>query len=87
MGMAAPVYYSADMVRALPDDGNRYETAHGKLLVTPSPRLTHQRLVRRLALALGRYLENAPVGELFMSPADISWDRTSWCSSISSWHR
>jgi len=25
MGMAAPVYYTADMVRALPDDGNRYE--------------------------------------------------------------
>lgn len=27
MGMAAPIYYTADMVRALPDDGNRYETA------------------------------------------------------------
>ena len=73
MGMAAPVYYTADMVRALPDDGNRYETVHGELLVTPSPRLTHQRVVRRLALALGRYLENEPVGELFTSPADISW--------------
>jgi len=23
------VYYTADMVRALPDDGNRYETVHG----------------------------------------------------------
>ena len=25
MGMAVPVYYTADMVRAMPDDGNRYE--------------------------------------------------------------
>ena len=25
MGMAAPLYYSAEMVLALPDDGNRYE--------------------------------------------------------------
>ncbi len=23
MGMAAPTYYTADMVRAMPDDGNR----------------------------------------------------------------
>ena len=28
MGMAAPIYYTADMVRALPDDGNRYEVVH-----------------------------------------------------------
>ena len=34
MGMAAPTYYTADMVRAMPDDGNRYETVHGELLVT-----------------------------------------------------
>ena len=38
MGMAAPAYYTADMVRALPDDGKRYETVHGELLVTPAPR-------------------------------------------------
>jgi len=37
MGMAAPVYYSAEMVRNLPDDGKRYETVHGELLVTPAP--------------------------------------------------
>ncbi len=35
MSMAAPAYYTADMVRAMPDDGNRYETVHGELLVTP----------------------------------------------------
>jgi len=35
MGMAAPAYFTAEMVRALPDDGNRYEVVHGELLVTP----------------------------------------------------
>src|SRR5216117_3264253 len=35
MGMAAPLYYTADQVRALPDDGNRYEVVYGELLVTP----------------------------------------------------
>ncbi len=45
MGMAAPVYYTADMVRAMPDDGNRYEVVYGELLVTPSPRPWHQIVV------------------------------------------
>ena len=31
MGMVAPTYYTADMVRAMPDDGIRYETVHGEL--------------------------------------------------------
>ena len=73
MGMAAPASYTADMVRALPDDGNRYETVRGELLVTPAPRVIHQRVLRRLLLALSRYLDDQPVGELLMSPADISW--------------
>jgi hypothetical protein len=29
MGMAAPIYCKADMVRALPDDRNRSETVQG----------------------------------------------------------
>lgn len=48
MGLAAPIYYTADMVRALPDDGNRYETVHGELLVTTPPRLPHQHLLADL---------------------------------------
>ena len=38
MGMAAPIYYTADMVRALPEDRNRYEVVYGELVVTPAPR-------------------------------------------------
>ena len=73
MGMAAPIYHSADMVRALPDDGNRYETVYGELLVTPAPRLWHQELVSRLHFALEGYLRVNPAGHLLTSPADISW--------------
>jgi hypothetical protein len=36
-----PVYWTAEMVRALPDDGNRYEVVYGELLVTPAPRRLH----------------------------------------------
>jgi Uma2 family endonuclease len=73
MGMAAPLYYSAEMVRALPDDGNRYETVHGELLVTPAPRVWHQEIVFRLGHGLHGYLADIGLGHLFQSPADISW--------------
>ncbi len=73
MGMAAPTYHTADMVRALPDDGNRYETVHGELLVTPAPRLWHQEVVGRWYVALRQFLEEHRIGHVFQSPADISW--------------
>ena len=73
MGMAAPVYYSAEMVRGLPEDGKRYETVHGELLVTPAPRAWHQEIVARLVVHLRTWLEAYPVGHLLQSPADISW--------------
>ncbi len=73
MGMAVPVYYTADMVRALPDDGNRYETVHGELLVNPAPRAWHQVIVGRLLRTVADYLDRHPIGTLLQSPADISW--------------
>ena len=73
MGMAAPTYFTADMVRALPDDGQRYEVVHGELLVTPAPRLWHQEIERRLVITLSAYLEREPLGLVVHSPADISF--------------
>jgi Uma2 family endonuclease len=73
MGMAVPSFHTADMVRALPDDGHRYETVHGELLVTPAPRLAHQHVITELVARLHPYLERHPVGRVLTSPADISW--------------
>ncbi len=73
MGMAAPMYYTAEMVRALPDDGYRYETVHGELLVTPAPRPWHQEVVDRLRDALKQYLTRHAGWHLWSAPADISW--------------
>ena len=77
MGMPellTPTYWTAEMVRALPDDGKRYEVVHGELLVSPAPRAPHQLVVQRLHLELAAYLERTPVGHVWLSPADISWD-------------
>jgi Uma2 family endonuclease len=67
--------YTVRDLAAFPEDGNRYEIVHGELLVTPSPATRHQRLVARLMLALGKYLEELGLeGTLYPGPADISWD-------------
>ncbi len=73
MGMAAPIYYAADMVRALPDDGNRYEVVHGELLVTPTPRLWHEEIAGRLYELIRIYLRQEPVGHAIGSRSDLSW--------------
>jgi Uma2 family endonuclease len=77
MGMPAALeqYYTREMVLAFPDDGNRYELVYGELLVSPSPVTPHQRVVGRVYHALANYIEANPVGEVLLSPADISWGR------------
>jgi Uma2 family endonuclease len=72
MGMAV-TYYTADLVRALPEDGRRYEVVHGELLVTPAPRAWHQEVTKRLLVALDAFLSRHPAGHVLASPADISW--------------
>lgn len=74
MGMAAPTRWTAEMVRALPDDGNRYEVVDGELLVTPSPRRLHQRAVGRVHIVLATYLDEHRLGTVLVSPSDIELD-------------
>lgn len=62
-----PLTY-ADL-EAMPDDGHRYELLDGALIVTPSPRLTHQRVVGRLHLLLATA---CPPGlEALLAPFDV----------------
>ena len=73
----APEYFTPEMVRALPNDGGRYELVHGELLVTPAPRVRHQRILSRLYRALTPYCETHALGEVLWSPADFSWSEDS----------
>jgi Uma2 family endonuclease len=65
--------WTADMVRALPDDGKRYEVVDGELLVTPAPSAPHQRAVGGIHGRLWTYLRGKAWGEVMSSPADISF--------------
>jgi Uma2 family endonuclease len=66
--------WTAEMVRALPDDENRYEVVDGELLVTPAPAELHQRAVTLLAIELGNYAREQGEFEVLVSPADLELD-------------
>ena len=75
MGMPqSTTSWTAEMVRALPDDGNRYEVVDGELLVTPAPSTLHQRAVVELVVLLGQHARAVGLGEALVSPADIELD-------------
>jgi len=73
MGMPDTLRWTADMVRALPDDGNRYELVDGVLIVTPAPSMPHQRAVSALNAALLPYLQAVGIGYIFFPRMELSF--------------
>jgi hypothetical protein len=80
MGMAAPIYYTADMVRAMPEDRNRYEVVYGELVVTPAPRPWHE-IIQHQSARSWAGMPTSPgdrtcwlVAEI-LSPASARYDR------------
>ncbi|HXR96339.1 MAG TPA: Uma2 family endonuclease [Terriglobales bacterium] len=55
----------------IPDDGLRHESIDGEHYVSPSPVPRHQRIVGRLYLLIGTYLQAHHIGELFVAPLDV----------------
>ena len=75
MGMPqAAEIWTAERIRTLPDDGLRHEVVDGAHLVSPSPRLQHQRALRLLYHPVRDYVEGNRLGEVFWSPADVELD-------------
>ncbi len=85
MGMSALTYYTAEMVRALPEDGNKYETVYGELLVNPSPRPWHEIVVKRLVIALDTYLIRNVSARCFALVETFPGVATRWFSLMSMW--
>jgi Uma2 family endonuclease len=73
--MSMPAAYqpvtSIEELLALPDDGMRHEFLDGVHVVTPAPRLTHQRVVTRILSHLLTALTGREDAEVFSSPADV----------------
>lgn len=65
--------WTAEMARALPDDGKRYEVLDGELFVTPAPSADHQEALSVLFRLLDPYVREHRTGHLWWSPADIEF--------------
>jgi Uma2 family endonuclease len=55
----------------LPDDGRRHEIIDGEHYVNPSPNTKHQRIGKKLVIALVTYAEPRNFGEVFWAPYDV----------------
>lgn len=71
MHMAINRLWTVDEVRALPDDGMRYEVVDGQLLVTPAPSWTHGEAVQELQYRLHAWLRTVGIGHVKVAPADV----------------
>jgi Uma2 family endonuclease len=60
----------ADLL-AFPDDGLRREILDGELLESPSPRVSHQRLVVRIVRVIADHIDRSGGGEVFVAPLDV----------------
>lgn len=60
-----------DDLLAMPDDGLRHEIIDGVLYVSPSPGTPHQFTVGKIHQAIANYLDDRPVGEIYLAPFDV----------------
>ncbi len=62
--------FTYEDLRHTPDDGKRYEVLEGDLIVSPSPKVKHQRIAYKLSLFLGA-AEAAGTGMALPAPMDV----------------
>jgi Uma2 family endonuclease len=67
----ARVRLTYDDFLLFPDDGKRHELIDGEHYVTPSPNIRHQTILGNLYFLMRAWLEQHPVGRVFMAPLDV----------------
>ena len=68
---ASGVRLTYDDFVQFPDDGGRHELIDGEHVVTPSPNMKHQAVLRNLAGLVWSYLRTHKVGQVFFAPFDV----------------
>ncbi len=66
--------FTYEDLRAMPQDGKRYELLEGEIYMAPSPRVKHQKVLGNLYLALRRFADDRGLGEVYLAPLDVVLD-------------
>jgi Uma2 family endonuclease len=61
----------AEFARLPSEGGKRHEIIAGELFVTPAPALRHQRVVGRIMILLGGFVDAHGLGTVFPGPVDV----------------
>jgi Uma2 family endonuclease len=69
--MNTSVRFTYNDLEQFPDDGKRREIIEGELYTMPSPSPKHQRIVLKFAAAIFNFLDQHPLGEVFVAPLDV----------------
>ena len=64
--------WTVDEVRALPDDGNRYEVIDGELFVTPAPSWLHQQAAMEFLFLVRPYAHRCAL-DCYIAPAEVAF--------------
>ncbi len=73
---AGEIILTYDDYAALPSDGKRYEIIEGDLFVSPAPKPKHQEVIVNLCRILGVYLQDYPIGKIYLPPIDVIFSHT-----------
>jgi Uma2 family endonuclease len=63
-------------LRAMPDNGKRYELIDGEVYMTPSPNRRHQKIVGKLHVLLYAFVRDRDLGEIYLAPFDVVFDES-----------
>ena len=58
-------------------EGTLAEIINGNLYMSPAPTPKHQRIIRKLTIAISSFVDNSNLGEVFMAPCDVFLDEHS----------
>ena len=56
---------------SLPPDSSGYQIIRGELIMTPSPKPSHQRVVGRLFRLIDDHVTRSDLGEVYIAPLDV----------------
>lgn len=58
-------------LRAIPDDGNRYELIFGEIVMSPSPSAKHQYVLGELFTRMKQFAHDRQLGRVWIAPLDV----------------